>query len=103
MARPNADPVDKVHQEYLVKVFHNIPGRRRMVAEFLGISQQAISEWVNITGRIPVEHLAKLSAMSGEPMTSLRPDLSNVLKDWPDDARLLDADFTKCYNANTGD
>lgn len=46
-----------------------------LVASCRGITRQAVWRWVNVTGRIPAEHVAAMSRLSGIPMKELRPDV----------------------------
>ena len=84
MARPKANQNDLGDVEYLRYVFNKIEGKRATVSRMLDITPQSISDWIRVQRRIPVEHLALVSVLSGESMQDLRPDLAHVLKAFPD-------------------
>lgn len=53
----------------LEKAFSQI--KRRHLAEKLGITAQAISQWE----KTPVQHVLKIESMTGVPRHELRPDI----------------------------
>jgi hypothetical protein len=54
-----------------VKAAVTAAGGRRMLADALGISAEAIRQW----DEIPVKRLAKVSEVTGIPKPQLRPDI----------------------------
>lgn len=55
-------------------------GSQRRIAEYLGVSQQAVSYWIRRNYPIPARHLKKLIQLSEGrlKLSDLRPDLFDV-------------------------
>lgn len=47
---------------------------QRAIARLLGVSDAAVSKW--LAGRIPVDRVASVAAVTGIPAAELRPDLA---------------------------
>lgn len=60
-----------------IKVVMEKLGGRPAAAVALGISQQAIQKWVN-NGRVPLDRVVEVEALTGIPRQKLRPDLADI-------------------------
>jgi|TARA_R110000803_G_C11911633_1_gene313331 DNA-binding transcriptional regulator YdaS (Cro superfamily) len=61
----------KILREAIDKV-----GSQSKMAEAVGISQAGVSQW----RRVPIDHIAKVSKITGIPKEKLRPDLKALFK-----------------------
>ena len=57
-----------------------IVGSQRALAESLGVSLQAVNQWVNGRRRIPPKQASRIEKLTGGRVTaaSLRPDLAEI-------------------------
>ena len=57
-----------------------IVGSQDKLAAHVGVSQPAISQWLNQIGQVPAEHVVKVSKATGWQVLpkELRPDLYNI-------------------------
>jgi DNA-binding transcriptional regulator YdaS (Cro superfamily) len=62
--------------EKLLEYFNAERGRMKSLADALGITPGAVSQWRNV----PPNQLARIEAVTGIPRQQLRPDLYDGMK-----------------------